>query len=277
MTENSILFRKKRDTGVVISDSFGFLKQEYKLIAKLLFVYVLPFVILYAIVQVDVQMKIVSNIDLSDQENLLANIGPIYSNLFFSSLFAIFVQSLMAGAYYSYIETYIEKGKGNFSLSEVTPKLFSNSLIALGAGLLAYILIILGTFLCIVPGLYFANTFSLVVVIAIFEKKGVNNSFSRSWNLVNKQWWNTFILNLLGVVIVWLVGFAVTLPTTIAGLGNTFFNVSETATVVQPMWYWVIIGLSNVVSSFAWIVPYTFLALQYFNLSETNSGQQPVQ
>ena len=118
---------------------------------------------------------------------LKANAGPIYSNLFMIYLFGLFVQSLLAATFYSYIEIYIKKGKGNFHLSEITPHLFSNGLLAVGANLVLSVIVFTGTIMCIVPGIYALNTFSLVVIIVIFEKRGVIYGLTRSWNLVNKH------------------------------------------------------------------------------------------
>lgn len=268
MIEKEIQFRKKREIGDIITDSFEFIKHEYKPVLKLVLTYVLPFIILYGVVQVNFQMKFMGNVDLSDQESMMKNIGPIYLNVFLSSLFALFVQSLLAGTYFSYIEAYIKKGKGNFELSDITPHLFSNSLLALGASLVAFIIVLIGVVLCILPGLYFANTFSIVVIIIIFEKKGIGDAFTRSWNLVTKQWWNTFLLNLLGIVIIWLVSFVISIPSMITGVGSSIFSLKETGAIEQPDWHWVLMGISTIVSALFWIIPFTFMTFQYFNLDE---------
>lgn len=268
MVEKEIEFRKKRELSEIISDSFLFIKQEYKPISKLIFTYVLPFLILYGIVQVYFQMKVIGNIDLSNPDSMMANIGPIYLNLFIFSLFGIFVQSLLIGTFYSYLEIYIKKGKGNFELSEITPLLFSNGLLALSASLVLFIVVIFGTFMFIIPGIYFANTFSLVIIIFMFEKKGLGNAFSRSWILVKSQWWNTFLLNIIGVVIIWAMSFVLSLPSLIIGVGTNVLNSIESGPVEQPQSYWIFIGLTTIISSLLWIIPYTFLAMHYFNLDE---------
>lgn len=277
MIEKEIKFRKKRELGDILSDSFEFIKQEYKPISSLIFTYVLPFLILYGIVQVYIQMKLIGNIDLSDPEAMMANIGPVYKNIFLFSLFGIFVQSLLIGTYYSYIEIYIKKGKGNFKLSEIKPQLFSNSLIALGAGFVVFILTMIGIVMCIVPGIYFANTFSIVVMIALFERKGFGDAMSRSWKLVNFQWWNTLLINIVGIVIIWAAGFVLTLPAMLAGITSTIIGVKETGVINYPTWYWVLTGISTVISSLLWIIPFTFLAMQYFNLDESTKTENPLQ
>jgi len=269
MIEKEIKFRKKRELGELISDSFDFIKQEYKPISKLILTYVLPFLILYGIVQVYFQMKVIGKFDLTDPEAFMANIDPLfYKNLLLYFLFGIFVQSLLISTFYSYIEMYIKKGKGNFELSEITPYLFSNGLLALGAGLIWFIVTMFGFMLCVLPGIYFANTFSLVVFIVLFERKGLGNALSRSWSLVNTQWWATLLLSIVGILIIWTISFVIALPTMILSAGTNVQNSMETGNIEQPLWYWVLIGINTVISSLFWIIPYTFLAFQYFNLDE---------
>jgi hypothetical protein len=275
MSDKEIQFRKKREVGEIISDTIEFLKQEYKPIFRLIGIYVLPFLILYGIVQINIQMKIMGNVDFTDPESMMANIGPIYLNVFFSSFFALFVQSLLAGTFYSYLEVYIKKGKGNFELAEITPHLFSNSLIALGANMVLFIAVVIGVILCILPGLYFANTFSLLVMIAIFEKKGISSALTRSWNLVNSQWWNTLLLNILAIVILWGIGFFVSIPTMFTGVSNSILSIQETGVAQQPTWFWVLNGIATIITATFWIIPYTFLAFQYFNLDERSKPFHP--
>ncbi len=275
MTVRGIEFRKKREVGDIITDSFEFLKQEYKLILNLVTVYVLPFMILYGIVEVYLQMKVINKIDFTDSESILSNFGPVYLNFFLFSLFGLFVQSLLIATYYSFIETYVKKGKGNFTLDDIKPLLYSNGLLALGAGFTIYIISVIGLFLCIIPGIYFANTFSLTVMIFIFERKGLANALMRSAFLVKTAWWNTFLLNLLGLVIIWSAGLIVTIPTLLAGISGNIFNMNNPTQINYPHWYWVLAGISAIISSILWIIPYTFLAFQYFNLDERTKSFLP--
>ena len=111
MIEKEIQFRKKREVGEIITDSFKFLQQEYKPVLKLVLIYVLPFMLLYAFVQVQIQQKLLGGFDFTDTEKLMENIGPIYKNLLMSGIFSLFVQSLLAATFYSYVEAYIKKSK----------------------------------------------------------------------------------------------------------------------------------------------------------------------
>lgn len=275
MIDKEIQFRKKRELDEIISDTFKFLNQEKRILLKLIINYVLPFIILYALALFYFQKNIFSKINISDTEKLLSNIGPVYLNLALFTLFGVFVQSLLVGTFYSYLEIYIKKGKGNFELSEVTSLLFSNGLLALRAGIFIYVAILLGTIMCILPGIYFANTFSIAAFVFIFEKQGFNNAVIRSAKLVNSFWWNTFILNFTGIVLIWAVGFVFTIPSLIAGISVNIFELNGVVQPDLPTWFWILNGVSTIFSSVLWIIPYTFLAFQYFNLEERLNTRLP--
>jgi hypothetical protein len=50
---------------------------------------------------------------------------------------------------------------------------------------------------------------------------------------------------------------------------------SETVQAGFSVSYWVWIGITSVITSLLWLVPYTFLALQYFNLDERSKSVSP--
>ena len=267
MAETRIEFRKKREIGDVFTDSFKFLTFEIKPLMRLMGIYAFPFIVLYGVVQVYIQKNILGNIDLSDMENVMANLGPMYLNIFLFSLFGLFIQALVIATFYTYIEAYVKKGKGNFELSDITPQLFNNGLLAIGASLAIYVMVIFGLILCIVPGIYFANTLSPAIIILLFERKGIAAALTRSAFLVNRQWWNTFLINIVGLIIIWTVSFVFSIPGMLAGFSISLTN-PVTTPLDYPNWYWVLSGISTIVSSVFYIIPYTLIAFQYFNLDE---------
>lgn len=280
MENGEIQFNKRRDTGTIITDTFSFLRQELKSLSGLILIYVFPFIILYSYGQVAVMMKLSIAVDLSDPEQLIQNFWPVYLNLLLISLFGIFVQSLYIGAYYTYIETYIKKGKGNFRLTDFSHYLFSNTLSILGTSLIILIIVILGLFLFIVPGIYFANSLSLAIFVVLIEKKGIGNALLKSIQLVKIRWWDTFFLNLTGIVLVLAVGIIFSIPAYLAGFSPSVFSVKGDTQTEFPQWYWILTGINAVISSLFHIILYTFYIFQYYNLSkiagspEDTSGRQ---
>ncbi|GAP69340.1 hypothetical protein BA6E_11010 [Bacteroidales bacterium 6E] len=268
-------FRIKRESGEIIRTTMAFLRREYKPIVRLLFTYVFPFMVLYAVMQVQLSLKLIEmndGIAAIDPDKLVGEMGGVMKHLMFSLFFNVFVQSLLAGAIYSYIQVYREND-GQASFGEVTQRLFPNSLKALAAALVVTVFALTGFFFFIIPGIFIANTLSLAMFVAVFENKGVGNAIERSWRLVRKNWWQTLALNISGILIVYLSSIVFSLPLYIYDI----FNAPPTGAELQldnlPAWRLAMMGLSVAVSSLFTVVPFIFLALQYFNLSEETEGE----
>ncbi|WP_340113926.1 hypothetical protein [Maribellus mangrovi] len=268
MVEKEIRFRQKRELAQILSEALEFFKQEYRAILRMVAIYVLPFLVLNAGAQVYFQKNVLVNLDFTDPEALMADLGALNLNLFFLLLFGLFVQSLLVGTYYSYLEAYIKLGKGNFQLSDISSNFFSNSLLALGAGLVFTFASLFGLMLCVLPGIFLANTLSLMFFITVFEKQGIAYSTTKSWLLVRTQWWNTLAMNALGIIAWYSVHLIFSLLLFVLGFAGGFNTSVTEGPINYPQWYWILIGVSSAVSTIFMIIPYTLQAFQYFNLEE---------
>jgi len=275
MEKRNIQFNKKRELPEIITDSFAFLKQEIGPISRLIVVYVLPFIVLYAAAQIYFQRNILSEFNFGDPEKMASNISPIYRHAFLFLLFGIFIQSLLAGTYYTYLEAYFRKGRGNIDISEISPYFFTHSLFALVTGLVFAALSFLGAMFFIIPGIYLANTLSLAVFISILEKNGLNFALAKSWKLVHTNWWNTLVINVIGLLIIFGVKLVLSIPVMSLDVSQGLASETLNTSANYPQWYWILTGATSVISSIALIVPYTFLAFQYFNLEERINPELP--
>jgi hypothetical protein len=277
MEQREIRFDIKRDPGTIIKDSFYFLRSEFKPLSRLIFTYVFPLIILYGVGSVLFQMKFPVQFDLTtDNEQLLKELGPYYINFLLFSLFGIFIQALYAGAFYTYIEAYLKFGKGNFKISDISHELFTNSLLALGAGFISFVITVFGLILCIVPGIYYANCLSLAIFIAIVEKKGIGNALIRSFQLVNTKWWETFLINLVGLGMIIVLSIFLSIPSSVAGLSEGLFAPAKNTVDEFPQWYLVLSGITTVITSLSYIVLFTFYVFVYFNLRKYNDPPRQV-
>lgn len=264
-------FAKRREPGEILTDTILFLKAEFKPIARLTAVYVLPFMILMAVVQVYLQIKLTEASEILNQlgqERLIAELGGLYGNMLLFILFNVFVQSLLAALLFTYISYYIRAGAGNFSDADISAMLFHNSLQALAAGFLVAALSLIGLMLCILPGIVLANSLSLAVFISVFENRQPGYSLIRSWMLVRRQWWVTLSLAIIGILFMWLVSIIFTLPIFVQNTFQSLQPLAAEKTAGMPLWHMIVTGIAVVVSSFAAIVPMTMMSLQYFNLLE---------
>ena len=119
----------------------------------------------------------------------------------------------------------------------------------LPAQFMAGILIAIGMFFFIVPGIIFAIMFSLVIPIIIIEQRGVFESLGRSKKLVNKRWLNIFLLGLIiGIISIITTGIAIV-------LNIPFSNIHP---IVNPL-------LTNI--TLAFVGPISIIAATYLYYS----------
>ena len=186
--------------------------------------------------------------------------------------FSVFVQSLFMAVIYTYIHAYLDRGKGNFTSSEITSEFFTNAYICIGTTIVVSILSFIGLILCILPGIFILNSLSLAIFIAVYEKKGIGYAISRSWNLVKLHWWGTLLLNLIGILISQAAAMALSAPATIGLESKVIFAQGETFSQAVADWrVWVFL-FSSVIGTLLSVVAFIFLAFQYFNLKEREKG-----
>lgn len=243
---------------------------------KLLAVYILPFLVLYAVNQVSMQLKLAAAGEATSgmtPEELVNSLGGLYPNLLVSVMFNIFVQSLLAALLYTYVKVYLERGRGSFAGADVSIQLFSHSLKVIGISFAVTLMAGVGLMFFILPGIIIANSLSLALFIAVFENKGIGESLSRSWNLVRRQWWSTLTLNLLGILIVWMISITLTLPGAIhdafAGATPDYSGGIDSI----PKWRLLMLGVAITGGSLGSVFPFLFLAFQYFNLTEREAKE----
>jgi hypothetical protein len=277
--DTPVEFPKRREIPEVIAASFQFIRAESGALLKYTLIYALPFIVVLAALQLVITSQLsgiqetllsLNRSDLLEQERLelLRLAGGIYKKYFLLLLFNIFVQSLFMAVIYSYIHAYLDRGKGNFTSSEITSAFFSNAYITMGTSLIVAVICLIGLVFCIIPDILLLNSLSLAVFIAVYEKKGIGYAITRSFNLVKLQWWGTFLLNLIGIMITSLVTMALAAPASIGQESKVIFEEGETIAQAASDWrVWVFL-ISSVIGSILSVITFVFLAFQYFNLKE---------
>ena len=271
MSDQLIEFPKRREIPEVISDSFKFIGSERGALLKYTLIYALPFIVVLAALQLVLTSEVTAiqeTLRNTEPSELLGQVGGMYKKYFLILLFNVFVQSLFMAVIYTYIHAYMDRGKGNFTSSDITSAFFTNAYITLGTSLVVAVISLIGLIFCIIPGILLLNSLSLAVFIAVYEKKGIGYAITRSWNLVNIQWWGTFLLNLIGILITSLVSMLLASPASIGNESKVIFESGETIQQAVSDWrVWVFL-FSSVIGSILSVVTFVFLAFQYFNLKE---------
>jgi hypothetical protein len=268
--EETLNLRKKREFGEVFNATVIFLKQEFKLFGKAYLYYVFPIAILIAIISGYNQVSMVQGLKNVRITNAFSLYGAFYGKYMLTYAMLIVNQSLILTLIYSYMKLYLEKGSGNFNLQEIAEKMKSNFFKILLAVLLVFVIVIIGTVCCIVPGIYLGVSVSLIFCIMLFENKSIGEAFSRSFELTRIQWWSTFLILFVSYVIVLLIIYILAIPLSIYGFTVGMHSLKSTEDFSGSLS--VVMGIytsfTTLISAVIYLIPLTVIAFQYFNLVE---------
>ena len=210
---NVIAFKKERDLGAIITDTFKFIRENWKEYFLTVLKIVGPVLLVGLILMV---LFLFSMSDLfteidAMETNPIGFLPQIFSFAF--TLFFVFVimYTLLSMSSLYFIKSYI-KNNGKPLFSEVKENILKNVWKFLGLGFLVTIVIFFGFMFCYLPGIYLGIVLSLASSIMIFEDKNVGDSFSHSFTLIKGEWWNTFGVLIVVWLLVSILGQAFSIP-----------------------------------------------------------------
>lgn len=99
----------------------------------------------------------------------------------------------------------------------------------LGATLLAFLPILVGLVICVLPGIYLYVLLALVTPALVLERCNVTTAFSRSRTLVKGAWWRTFGVLVLTFVVSVVLDSIIGMPFGILGAATTGFSTDPAA------------------------------------------------
>lgn len=206
MENNSFIeFKKTRDLGAIITDTFKFIRQNWKEYFGTVARIAGPAFIIFIIAMAMYMRSIGGMMNDSLPENISANISEfgfelvLYIILAMFAGLAFFVLMQMASLYF--IKSYINNN-GAVDRSEIITNVKQNFWKFLGFGFLMIIMVMFGVMLCFFPGIYLGVVLGLGTSILVFEGKSIGDTISYCFTLIKDHWWETF-----GVVFV--IGFLV--------------------------------------------------------------------
>ena len=263
-----IYFKKQRELGDILSDTFKFLRLEYKPLFKALMRNAaIPFIILIAISAYfntlisDFSELTSGNFDVSVM--LLAILGMFIALLFY--------YAILYGTILNYIKLYIQND-GNVN-PDVLNTNVRNSLGNLtGLSFLSAMLLMAGFVLCILPGVYISVPLSLTFAILVFNNKSAVDAISDSFRLIKGEWWMTFATILVMGLLLYVANIVFSVPVIIYSLVKTFTSADQISQGdVSSMIDWVYITLNAISTAIQYILAGIYaiaIAFIYFNLNE---------
>lgn len=273
MQNHFINFKRKRELGEIITDTFKFLRRNYKPIFRNLFKIVgIPFLIFVLATAFNANTSFGNDnlFNATDPFSAFDSMSVIATTLLVYLTVFIFLTFLHA-AMMSIIKSYVDN-EGQIIDSEVSAtvkeKLGAIALVGIGK----YILLIIGFMLCFFPGVYISVPFFIMFPILIFENKKVGEVFSDCFDLIKDNWWisfaSIFVLGLLWYVI----SMVFTLPSMIYIWVKMFTSMQEGTMSDPSSMFDIGTIILTVISSSLQYISYLFMpigaAFIYFNLNE---------
>lgn len=274
---NVIEFKRERELGQIINDTFAFVRYTYKSLFQVVFKIVGPVLLItllaflsYLYVLDSGSLKLA---DIMTNTNPLSILEGQFSGMFLMSLNVLFIISLLfyavfyAAINYS-IASYIEN-EGKIAVEEVAHKVKQNIGKFLGLAVLASLIVGVGLFLCLIPGIYLYVPMSLVFPIMVFHDFGIGHSITYSFKLIKNNWWMSFLTFLIMGLVYYIISSVFQAPAFIYTFVKTLISASTDGFSGAFNWIYIILLLIGALGRF---VLYGFMIISgtliYFNLNE---------
>lgn len=268
-----INFKKQRELGEILTDTFKFIRQEWKPLGKLIFKIAGPALILVILAFVFYTQSTLGTIGGSTSPWFASSdtFGlNIILALFLLLGAAILYYALLYGTVLNYIRSYIQNN-GKADPEEVSSSVRSGFWSLIGINALVGIIIFLGLIFCIIPGIYLGVVLISSFSILVFEKRDVTDSISYSFNLIKNEWWITFATILVIGILYYLILVIFQIPQYIYFFVRSFTRAQEISADPSQMFDWVYVALSSI-GVIAQYLLQTIIVISsafiYFNLNE---------
>lgn len=262
---NKVEFKKAREFGELISDSFLFIKQNFKPLLKSFFylcgVFIVGGMISVAIQQMQMAGVMRNPYSMYNMGGLSALLGWRYALVI---LFSILNHVAIYLTVISFIALYIQKGNIAPTVEEVWVYFKYYFFKLLGSSLIIVLFMILCFICCIIPGIYVFPAISLFYPVLIIENGTFGYSFTRSFKLLKEEWWITAAVLLIIWIITYVFMTIVSAPAIILNMINTFTGAGGSFSNI----YAIVVSVSQYLALIFMIIPVVCTTMCYFNLIE---------
>nr|WP_297787638.1 hypothetical protein [uncultured Allomuricauda sp.] len=271
-----IEFKKQRELGEILSDSFGFIRNEFKPFFGAILKIVGPYIVVM-LISMGFYMYTIGDIF---NFGAIGGIGNQYSTfspiIMVISVLALLLSSIAAyvlaqGTVLYYIKSYIEH-QGTTNYDEIRQGVYGSFWSLIGLGILVGLSVFLGAMFCVIPGIYLAVPLSISFAILVFLKKDTMESYQYSFTLIKENWWITFATLFVIYIIVAIATYAFSLPSVIytwikMGVFSGELDAENMNLFSDPI-YLLLNILSTLVRFLMNIVLLVATSLIFFNLNE---------
>ncbi|MES2064156.1 MAG: glycerophosphoryl diester phosphodiesterase membrane domain-containing protein [Bacteroidota bacterium] len=271
--EPKIELAKLRDFGEIISDTFQFIRQNFKEILKSFFIFCGFFLVALAAVSFLQQYKIMhifNEATSGGPRTFSTTMSDFWVSYVATTVLSFLTMCAISVTVLSFMALYKQKGNVAPTTDEVWGYFKYYYLRVLGGTFVLGILIGAGFVLCLIPGIYLFPILGLVLPIMVMENTAFGYAFNRSFQLIKQNWWATAGAVLVIWIIVYVMMIVITIPASAVNVASILLRPQKLPQLSMGS-----ILLGVILQAFAqilFIIPTIGIALCYFNLAEHKEG-----
>lgn len=215
MQQQYIEFKKQRELGEILSDAFGFIRNQFKPFFGTFLKIVGPYLVVM-LISFGFYFYAIGGAFSLDVQTSNEVFNPLLLFVALSVfMVSVIVSYVMAQATVLYYIRSYANNKGTIDYEEIKTDVYANFWRFVGLGFLVGITLIAGFMLCFIPGIYLYPPLMLSFSILVFDHKSVTDAFSYSFTLIKSNWWATFgTLFIIGLII-GIIGYVFNIPAAI--------------------------------------------------------------
>lgn len=224
MNRSYIEFRKQRDFSSILSDTFGFIRNEFKPFIKAIFNIAGPAIIIFMLSLAAYNYVVGDLFNFTNVNEPNVNTTSVILTIvavitYFVSAIAAYI--LTASTTLFYIKSYVDY-KGNINETEIKSNVYKSFWSFFGLSFLKGVTLVIATMLCVLPVFYAMIPMAIVFSIYVFEpKRSTSDAFSQSFTLANADFWTAFGVFLILGVIYYILSLVFSIPSIIYALLST--------------------------------------------------------
>ena len=268
-----IELRKSRDFGQIISDSFTFLRENLKPLFRSLLIICGLFILIGTVTSVAQYMSTVGlysgalNVNSNDTYQVSSYTYSYFGTVLFNLLITLLLEAFIHLATLSYLAVYLQKNNQQPTFEEVWGYFRFYFFRVLGSSILLFLLIGVGFCLCLIPGIYLAIVFYLVIPIIVMENTSFSYAFNKSFQLIKENWWFVFGVIFVISLIVGVINSVASVPLAIIPVAARFIS-QKPYTLPLIVFF----SLLKNLLMLSYALPTIAIAMCYFKLSEEKEG-----
>ena len=214
---NYVEFKKERDLGAIISDTFKFLRLQWKPFFGVIIKNALLPLLVTIGASIFFMYKMFGLFDALDpysstyQENEFSS-GFFFTMMLFMALFSIITYVIMNITALYYIKSYIDN-KGVIDYEMIKERVKDKFWSFTGLGILTILIVLASAMLCFFPAIYTGVVLTLAAPILVFENRDVTDTISYSFSFFKGgHWWPTFGVMIVVGIIVNVISYVFSMP-----------------------------------------------------------------